>query len=56
MSPPPDLSTLSSTELRDLVIALVTRVRGPEFSPPEADPNRHLRPEFSPPVAGGSEA
>ena len=26
MSPPPDLSTLSSTELRDLVIALVTRV------------------------------
>src|SRR5674476_781472 len=26
MSPPADLSTLSSTELRDLVIALVTRV------------------------------
>jgi hypothetical protein len=26
-----------------------TSLRGPEYSPPKADPNRHLRPEFSPP-------
>ena len=30
-------------------------VRRPEFSPPEAGRNRHLRPVNSPPLAGGSE-
>ena len=34
---------------RMLALALVLegRLRGPEFSPPEADRNRHLRPEVT---------